>query len=105
MSAQLSLGRIILGLISWIIPVLAMSRYQKGKPGFERSTFSVLSFSACLLSLILQFFEIKHRVALHDWSALMDTIGALCSVAIFLVIITVALNVLALAMQKAFRTE
>ncbi len=97
MSAFLNLGSLVLGLISWIIPIVAISQYQKRKNVFS---FSIISFSACALSLVLQIFEIKHRVHVEDWSALMDTIDVLSWVVVVLVVITIVLNVVGLNICK-----
>lgn len=75
-SSLLNLGSLLLGLIAWIVPVLAMKHPVKDavKNCFH---FTIVSFSACVASLCLQLFEINHRVQIQDWSALMDTIGTL----------------------------
>ncbi|QSQ09691.1 hypothetical protein H0A61_02070 [Koleobacter methoxysyntrophicus] len=92
----LNLGSLLLGLIAWIVPILAIK--HTGKDSVKNCfRFSIISFSACITSLCLQLFEINHRVQIQDWSALMDTIGTLIWVAVILVVITLILNILVLS--------
>ena len=97
MSAFLNSGSLILGLISWIIPIVAISQYRKIKNAIS---FSIISFSTCALSLVFQIFEIRHRVRIEDWSALLDTIDALSWVVVVLAAMTIALNVVILNIYK-----
>ena len=95
MSGLLNLGSLLLGLIAWIVPILAM-KYPIKNAVKNCSYFIIISFSACVASLCLQLFEINHRVQIHDWSALMDTTGTLIWVAVILAVITLIINVVAL---------
>ncbi|OIQ58354.1 hypothetical protein MOTE_20170 [Moorella thermoacetica] len=91
----LNLGSLLLGLIAWIVPILAIK--HPGKYAVKNCfRFIIVSFSACVASLCLQLFEINHRVQIQDWSALMDTIGTLIWVAVILAVITLILNIMAL---------
>ncbi len=91
----LNLLSLLLGLIAWIVPILAIKYFGKStvKKFFR---FSIISFSACIASLCLQLFVINHRVQIQDWSAIMDTIGALIRIAVVLAVITLILNIMAL---------
>ncbi|AOY74550.1 hypothetical protein [Clostridium formicaceticum] len=91
-STLLSLGSLLLGLIAWIVPFLAMKHPRKD--AVKNCSFIIVSFSACVASLCLQLFEINHRVQIQDWSALMDTIGTLIWVAVILAVITLILNII-----------
>ncbi len=93
-STLLSLGSLLLGLIAWIVPFLAMKHARKS--AVKICSFVIVSFSACVASLCLQLFEINHRVQIQDWSALMDTIGTLIWVAVMLAVITFILNIMVL---------
>lgn len=99
MSGFFSLSSIILGLISWIIPIIAMTKYQNQKTKNVFS-FSFISFSACSLALLLQIFEVKNRIHLEDWAALMDTIDILSWVVIVLILITILLNTILLKISR-----
>ena len=93
MSAIFNIGSLVLGLISWIIPVVVIYKCSKRD---NRGKFIGISFTSCGLALLLQLFEIRHRVYLHDWSALLDTIDILSGVAVILVLVTIILNSIAL---------
>lgn len=94
-STLLSLGSIVLGLIAWIVPCLAMG--NSSKDAVKKCSYSIIiSLSACIISICLQFYEINYRVKIHDWSALMDTMGALIWVATILAVSTIILNMIAL---------
>lgn len=94
-SVLLNLGSLLLGLISWGVPILAMKRFMND--GVKKCyKYILVSFSSCLISLCLQFFEINHRVEIEDLSAIMDTIGVLKWVTVILILITIVLNTLVL---------
>lgn len=99
-SVSLSLGSLLLGLIAWIVPFLAMKHPEKNV-----GKHIIVSFSACVASLCLQLFEINHRVQIQDWSALMDTIGTLKWVAVILAVITIILNIMALVICSEKETK
>ena len=90
-----NIGSILLGLAAWAIPLIQLARVRNGG-GWDL----VASFSLALLSLILQFFEIKVRVNEGDWSALMDTVPAQCMVVVLFSSVTVLLNIAAVRLQK-----
>ncbi len=87
---MLNLVSLLLGIIAWVVPFLAMrSSYKKCY------NFIIFSFSACIVSLCLQLFEINNRVQIGDLSAIMDTIGTVVWVATTFVVITIILNIIA----------
>ena len=93
---MLNLGSLALGLLAWMLPVISLVRKKKAKdktPVF----LCAVSTGACAVSLCLQIFEMHRRVTLRDWSALMDTSGAVAWVAAVLLVVTIALNAAALA--------
>ncbi len=89
MSAFYNLGSFSMGLVAWIVPVLAIGRYKKGR---STKNYTVYSFGLCAIALVFQLLEIKHRIEISDWSALIDTIEAIIIAAIVLVVITTLLN-------------
>ena len=90
MSAFFNLGSLILGLAAWGLPLLAIGKKDRF------SLCCLGSFGCCILSLLLQLFEVKNRVNLEDWSALMDTTHAVVVAAVVMVVVMVVSNVFAL---------
>jgi len=99
MFSLLNLGSFILGLIAWILPILNLILY-KSHDHHKWFTFSIISFSACVISLCFQMFYNRHLVEIEDWSALSDITGAIASVSAVLVIITILLNGISLILYR-----
>ncbi|MBP1947495.1 hypothetical protein [Virgibacillus litoralis] len=99
MISWLNVGSLVLGLIAWILPAINLMRNKKGN---HRNwvVLSVMSISACAISLIFQIFYTNHLVKIEDWSALMDTTGAVAFVSAVLVIVTIILNVITLFVYR-----
>jgi hypothetical protein len=87
----LNIGSLVLGLIAWSLPFVMLLRYKQNNSD-NWIAFSVLSFSACALSLCFQIFYSYHLVKIEDWSALMDTTGPVTLAAAVLLIVTIILN-------------
>ena len=99
MMGWLNVGSLVLGLIAWILPVVSLMRYKQG--GHKNwVAFSVMSVSACAISLYFQIVYNHHLVTINDWTALMDTTGALVEVAAVLLIATIVLNVATLIVYR-----
>lgn len=98
MSTFFNLGSIVLGIISWIPPAIAMHKYKSN--GEKHRTFCILSFSFCLASMYLQFFEINHLVQIQDWATLMDITATLRWIAVVLAVITILLNTVVYVLYK-----
>ena len=98
MSIFFNLGSLILGLVSWIIPIFVAIQYKKG---CKLKHFSIYSFTSCAIALVLQLFEVRNRVNIQDLSAIMDTIGAISFVSVILVSVTFILNVIATTLLNA----
>lgn len=99
MIGLLNLGSLMLGLIAWILPFVNLMRNEK----HDRRNWvalSILSFSACAISLCFQIFYSYHLVKIEDWSALMDTAGAVATVAAVLLIVTILLNAMTLILYR-----
>lgn len=103
MFGLLNLGSLVLGLIAWVLPVVNLTRYKKHDHR-NWATLSIISISACAISLCFQIFYIYHLVKIEDWSALMDTTGAVAFFAALLLIITIILNAITLLAYRD-RTE
>lgn len=90
----MNLGSLLLGLTAWGIPVRYFSRR---KPGGDRAGLAcVLSMAACAGALFLQILYNKHLAEIQDWSALMDTSGAVAQVSGFLLAVTLILDLFCL---------
>jgi uncharacterized membrane protein len=95
MIGLLNLGSLMCGLIAWILPVVNLIRYKKHN-NRNWVILSIMSISACAISLCFQIFYNNHLVKISDWSALMDTTDAVVLVAAVLLIVTIILNVITL---------
>lgn len=90
MSAFYNFGSLMLGLVSWVFPFLAIrKKYRFG-------LCCLGSFGCCILSLLLQLFEMKNRVNLEDWSALMDTMHAVTLAAVVMIVVMLICNMFVL---------
>lgn len=99
MIGLLNLGSLICGLIAWILPVVNLTRDKKHNKR-NWATLSIMSISACAISLCFQIFYNNHLVKISDWSALMDTTGAVALVSAILLIVTIILNVITLLVYR-----
>lgn len=99
MIGLLNLGSLVLGLIAWILPVVNLMRYEKHD---HRNwvTLSIMSVSACAIALCFQIIYSYHLVKIEDWSALMDTTGAVAFAAAVLLIVTIILNAITLIVYR-----
>lgn len=99
MIGWLNVGSLVLGLIAWILPVVNLMRYKKHD---DRNwiVLSVMSISACAISLSFQIFYNYHLVKIEDWSALMDTTGAVAFVSSVLLTVTIILNAITLIVYR-----
>lgn len=88
-----SILSLCLGLFAWGLGIAAIC-----KRGCTWCVFG--SYTACGISLVLQFYEIAWRVTIRDFAAIEDTIFVLADVAAFLLITTTALNGIALLRRQ-----
>lgn len=89
-----NIASLLFGLTAWALGVAAIVKKS------VRPVCSGLSFSACGVSLLLQLYEVRRRVRLSDWSALLDTVDFLVEVAAILMCVTFLLNAAAWVRQK-----
>ena len=94
-----NLGSIILGVAAWIFAGLAIANQKKGHQ------FSIISYSACAFSLLFQLLEVGNRVNLGDYAAIEDTIRAVLFASFTLVVVTFALNVVALVKSRSSKMK
>lgn len=99
----MNLGSLLLGLTAWGIPAVYFSRR---KPGGDRAGLAcLLSMAACAGALFLQVLYNKHLVELQDWSALMDTSGAVAWVSVLLLAVTLILDLFCLWAEGKLNEE
>jgi len=103
MFGLLNLGSLMLGLIALMLPVVNLMRYEKYSHR-NWAAFSIISISACAISLCFQIFYNYHLVKIADWSALMDTTGAIALVSGVLLIVTIILNAITLIVYRGRAT-
>ncbi|KHF39278.1 hypothetical protein [Halalkalibacter okhensis] len=97
----LNVGSLVLGLIAWILPVVNLMRDKKDVHRNNWVALSIISISACAISLCFQIFYNYHLVMIEDWSAIMDTIGAVAFVSAVLLIVTIILNAITLIVYRS----
>ncbi|MEK3994624.1 hypothetical protein MKY29_07695 [Psychrobacillus sp. FSL K6-2365] len=94
----LNIGSLVLGLVAWIIPIinLAVGKKQMNKKWIA---LTIISFSACAISICLQIFYNLYLVNIKDWSALSEMHGVAVASTV-LVIVTILLNALTLFLYR-----
>ena len=97
---MLNIGSLVLGLIAWMLPVVNLMRY-KGREHNNWIALSIMSISACAISLYFQIINSNYLVKIGDWSALMDTMGAVVFASAILLAVTIILNVMTLILYRA----
>lgn len=95
MISFLMLGSLILGLIAWILPFMKLKNNN-----MNGAELSVLSLSACAISLYFQIYYSNYLVKIWDASALMDTIGASSFLSAVMLIGTITLNAINLYIKQ-----
>ncbi|MEG0475866.1 MAG: hypothetical protein RR548_09220 [Carnobacterium sp.] len=95
----LILGSLALGLTAWFLPIINLVRHKKNN-NKNWVTLSIMSVSACAISLYLQLVYSSHLVEINDLSALMDTIGTIAKAAAILLIVTIVLNGITLVVYR-----
>ena len=100
-AGMLNLLSFVLGLAAWVLPLVRLTRLKRTTSlhGLHRTCF--VSFSCCALALVFQLYYQLHLVDIQDWSALMDTSGAVAGISAFLLISTLLDNLLAWVWAKA----
>jgi cytochrome c oxidase subunit 4 len=96
-----NVGSIALGLVAWMLPIVSLMRFKK-KNNDNWAILSIMSISACAVSLFFQINYNNHLVRIEDWSALMDTTGAVVFVSGVLLVVTLLLNLVTVVV---YRTE
>ena len=87
LSTIFSVGSIALGVLAWLMSIWAIGKYKPWKPTF--------SYFFCAAALLLQLLEVWNRVRADDYAAIEDTVGAIAIAGIFMMAVTVILNLVA----------
>ena len=95
---MLNVGSVALGLAALALPVVVLIKRMPVKWGFA---CQLVSMTSCMVSILFQMIYSDHLVDIEDWSALMDTSGAVVSVSGQLVLVTAILNIAALMKSRA----
>lgn len=90
MSASYNLFSLTLGLAAWALGFAAIFCKQ------WYPTVMFVSFACCGVSLVSQFFEVRHRILIGDWAAIEDVYPTMAWVTLVLLAGTLLLNAVAL---------
>ncbi|MED4041217.1 hypothetical protein [Niallia taxi] len=99
MYGWLNLASLVLGLIALILPIVNLTK-EKKQENKNWVTLSIISISACSISLCFQIFYTYHKVTVEDWGALMDTMYAVAFASAALLLVTIILNVITLNVYR-----
>lgn len=89
MSAFYNMSSLALGLTAWILAFLAIiCRKQYAK-------VMLTSFACAGTAMVLEYFELRHRILIGDFSAIEDIYPTMAWVTLILLIGTVLLNTIA----------
>ncbi|MGG3889647.1 hypothetical protein [Metabacillus fastidiosus] len=99
MFGWLNFASLMLGLIAWILPIVNLAQ-EKKKENKNWVVLSIISISACSISLCFQIFNTYHIVTVEDWSALMDTMYTVAFASATLLIVTIILNAITLNVYR-----
>jgi len=92
---------IFTSLIAVLLPIIVLYRSYKNLPTKHAYLYSVGSFTSALIALCLEVITIRRRVLSGDFGGIEDTIGAVLIICIGITVVTVLLNLLALAAAYA----
>jgi hypothetical protein len=98
-SGWLNIGSLVLGLIAWILPIINLMKNNK-QVHKNWVVLSLMSISACAISICFQIFYQNHLVKIEDWSAIMDTMGSVAFVSTVLLVVTILLNVITIIVYR-----
>ncbi|MCR8852480.1 hypothetical protein MKY88_09980 [Lysinibacillus sp. FSL R7-0073] len=99
MISMLNVGSLVLGFIAILLPIAILSATPKQIQNY-RLMISILSLSACAISISFQLFYNFYLVKIEDWSALMDITRSSVLAVLFLLVSTILLNILVLIFKR-----
>ncbi len=81
-------------LLALGLPILGMRYYIKAQRPRHTYLFSIGSFIFCTVAIIMELYTIKRRLLSGDIGGIEDTIDAVLSMCVTLVVITAGLNLM-----------
>ena len=88
---------VITPLIAVLLPVFVIWRYYKQRPLKKAYLYSVGSFASALAAVCIEVRTIGIRAAAGDFGGIADTMTAVLVICVGIAVVTVVLNLLALA--------
>ena len=88
---------VITPLIAVLLPVFVLYRCYKERPVKKAYLYSVGSFTAALAAVCIEVRTVGIRAAAGDFGGIADTMTAVLMICIGIAVVTVLLNLLALA--------
>lgn len=86
-----TVSSLFLGLAAWTLPIVNIMLTRRKKK-WNWGTLATLSLSACAISMWFLYLYTNHKVNVEDWSAILDTTGAITRVTGVLLMGTLLLN-------------
>lgn len=94
-TALLNFASLILGLLTWILPIINIVRHKK-QNSRNWVTLSIISLIACATLIYFQILYNNHLVKIEDFAAIINTIGTLVVFPSLLLVVTIILNMITL---------
>lgn len=92
----LNIASFILGIISWVLPLILIFKNINYK---KVSIFSILSLILTIISVYFQFIYTNYLVKIEDWSAIEDTNDTVLFFCTVLILGTFILNFILLKIK------
>lgn len=94
MSAIYNLSALGLGLTAWIIGFCLIFAKRR------QPWLMMLSFTCMGSAMVIEYYELRHRIGIGDLSAVMDIYPTMAWVTLVLLVVTVGLNTVALLKNR-----
>ena len=94
---------ILLGFLAWLLPLLGLTQPVLLKRWLGESWFSLIIFvsmTACTLAIWFELYAQYKRLIIGDYSAMLDIFPSSVKFGLFLIILTLILNVFLLCRAR-----
>ena len=94
---------ILLGFLAWLLPLLGLTQPVLLKRWLGESWFSLIIFvsmTACTLAIWFELYVQYKRLIIEDYSAMLDIFPSSVKFGLFLIILTLILNVFLLCRAR-----